>query len=187
MLLERILKGYFKGNQWRGKPTMEVRNQRMAASNCGRHSWLLPFGHFFHCCSPPKCKDGLWLDHWLTNHGLQPCYLFLYGSQAWASQVALAVMTPPAKAGDAGNKASIPDWEDPLEDSLATLSSILGWRIPWTVEPGRLQSIGLQRVGHDWKDLARTHSRMTLHNPKNRFYIFKCLKKHKGGILFCDM
>ena len=40
-------------------------------------------------------------------------------------------------------------WEDPLEEEMATLSSILAWRIPWTEEPGGLQSIGLQRVRHD--------------------------------------
>ena len=40
-------------------------------------------------------------------------------------------------------------WEDPLEKEMATHSSILAWRIPWTEEPAGLQSIGLQRVGHD--------------------------------------
>ena len=40
-------------------------------------------------------------------------------------------------------------WEDPLEKEMATHSSILAWKIPWTEEPGRLQSMGLQRVGHD--------------------------------------
>ena len=39
--------------------------------------------------------------------------------------------------------------EDPLEKEMATHSSILAWKIPWTEEPGRLQSLGLQRVGHD--------------------------------------
>ena len=39
--------------------------------------------------------------------------------------------------------------EDPLEKGMASHSSILAWRIPWTEEPGRLQSVGLQRVGHD--------------------------------------
>ena len=39
-------------------------------------------------------------------------------------------------------------WEDPLEKGMATHSSILAWRIPWTKEPGRLQSMGLQRVGY---------------------------------------
>ena len=52
-------------------------------------------------------------------------------------------------------------WEDPLEESMATHSSILAWRIPWTEEPDRLQSIGLQRVKHDWvtkhSTAPRTH------------------------------
>ena len=41
------------------------------------------------------------------------------------------------------------DQEDPLEKETATHSSILGWRIPWSEEPGGLQSMGSQRVGHD--------------------------------------
>ena len=40
-------------------------------------------------------------------------------------------------------------WEDPLEEGLAAHSSILAWRIPWTEEPGGLQSMGSQRVGYD--------------------------------------
>ena len=40
-------------------------------------------------------------------------------------------------------------WEDPLEKEMETHSSTLAWRIPWTEEPGRLQSTGSQRVGHD--------------------------------------
>ena len=39
-------------------------------------------------------------------------------------------------------------WEDPLEKGMATYSSILAWRIPWTEEPGRLQSMGPQTVRH---------------------------------------
>ena len=39
-------------------------------------------------------------------------------------------------------------WEDPLEKEMATHSSILAWKIPWTEEPGRLQSMGLQRFRH---------------------------------------
>ena len=42
------------------------------------------------------------------------------------------------------------EWQDPLKDGMATHSSILDWRIPWTEEPGSLQSRGSQRVGHDW-------------------------------------
>ena len=40
-------------------------------------------------------------------------------------------------------------WEVPLEEGMATHSSILAWRIPWTEEPGGLQPTGSQRVGHD--------------------------------------
>ena len=40
-------------------------------------------------------------------------------------------------------------WEDPLEEDMATHSSILAWRTPWTEESGGLQSMGSQRVGHD--------------------------------------
>ena len=41
------------------------------------------------------------------------------------------------------------NWEDPVEKGMATHSSILAWRIPWTEEPGGLQSMGSQRVGHN--------------------------------------
>ena len=42
-----------------------------------------------------------------------------------------------------------PDWEDPLEMEMATHSNILAWKVPWTEEPGGLQSMGSQRIGHD--------------------------------------
>ena len=54
---------------------------------------------------------------------------------------------PPSKAGDMG---SILGWEHPLEEGMATHSSILAWRIPRTEGPGGLQSTGSQRVRHDW-------------------------------------
>ena len=47
--------------------------------------------------------------------------------------------------------------EDPLEEEMATHYSVPAKRIPWTEEPGRLQPMGLQRVRHDWNDLAPTH------------------------------
>jgi len=50
--------------------------------------------------------------------------------------------------GNVGDLDFILGWEDPLEEGVATHSSILAWRIPWTEEPGGLQSVGLQRVGH---------------------------------------
>ena len=50
---------------------------------------------------------------------------------------------------NAGDPDSIPGSEDPLEKEMVAHSSTLAWKIPWMEEPDRLQSIGLQRVGHD--------------------------------------
>ena len=61
----------------------------------------------------------------------------------------LVVKNPPANAGDIKDVGSIPESGGSPGGGIATHSSILAWRIPWREEPGRLQSIGLQRVGHD--------------------------------------
>ena len=55
----------------------------------------------------------------------------------------------PADAGVRETQVRSLGWEDPLEEEMATHSSVLAWRILWTGEPGRLQSMGLKRVGHD--------------------------------------
>ena len=52
-------------------------------------------------------------------------------------------------AGDTGDAGSIPGLGDPLEEEMAPHSSILAWEIPWTEEPGGIQSMGSQRVGHN--------------------------------------
>ena len=52
-------------------------------------------------------------------------------------------------ACNAGDEGSILGLEDPLEKGITTHSSIVAWRIPWTEEPGELQSMGSQRAGHD--------------------------------------
>ena len=59
------------------------------------------------------------------------------------------VKNPLANAGDIRNMGSICGIEHPLEKEMATHSGILACRIPWTEEPGRLQSIGSQRAGHE--------------------------------------
>ena len=56
---------------------------------------------------------------------------------------------PACNVGDRRDGGLIPGQEDPLEKSMATHSSILVWRTSWTEETGGLQSMGLQRVGHD--------------------------------------
>ena len=60
--------------------------------------------------------------------------------------VAQTVKNPPAMQKTWVQSLS---WEDPLEEDMTTHSSILAWRIPWTEEPGRLQSTGSQRVGYN--------------------------------------
>ena len=52
-------------------------------------------------------------------------------------------------------------WKDPLEKGMTTHSSILAWRIPWTEEPGRLQSMGLKRGRHNWVTFIYIHTLMT--------------------------
>ena len=66
---------------------------------------------------------------------------------SWASLVAQAVMNLPAMWETWVWSLS---WEDLLEKGKVTHSSFLAWRIPWTEEPGRLQSMVSQRVGHNW-------------------------------------
>ena len=74
----------------------------------------------------------------------------------------------PANAGDIKGRGFNPwvrkipwslGWEDLLEMEMATHAGILPWRIPWTEEPGRVQSIGSQRVRHDWSNLACMNAR----------------------------
>ena len=61
----------------------------------------------------------------------------------------LMVKDPPANAGDIGVIRFLRH-EDPLEEEMATCSGILAWKIPWTEEPGGLQPMEPQRVGHNW-------------------------------------
>ena len=76
------------------------------------------------------------------------------GSQR-VSQVAQWVKNPPTMLE---TQVWFLGWKDPLEEGMATHSSILAWRTPWTEEPGGLPSIGSQRVRHDWSPWARTHA-----------------------------
>ena len=64
-----------------------------------------------------------------------------------ASLVAQTVKCLPA---DRETRVRSLGWEDPLEKEMATHSGTLAWKIPWAEKPDRLQSMGLQRVGHDW-------------------------------------
>ena len=76
-------------------------------------------------------------------------YPFQY---SWASLVAQTVKNPLAMWE---TRVQSLGWEDLLEKGMATHSSILAWRIPWTEKPGGLQSLGSQRVGHDSETLEQ--------------------------------
>ena len=64
-------------------------------------------------------------------------------------QVVLVVKNLPVSAGDARDTGSLPGWGRCLGVGSSNPSGILAWKIPWTDEPGGLQSIGLHRVGQD--------------------------------------
>ena len=87
--------------------------------------------------------DGRQWKKWQTLFCFgAPKSAFFYGFPGGSEDKAFA-----CNAGDPG---LIPGLGRPLEKEMATHSSLLAWRIPWTEEPGGLQSTGLQRVGHDW-------------------------------------
>ena len=85
------------------------------------------------------------LPHWRTL-GAARQHLLMTSGWMMASLVAQTVQHLPAMQETWVRSLG---QEDPLEKEMATHSSILAWRIPWTEEPGRLQSMGLQRVKHD--------------------------------------
>ena len=62
-------------------------------------------------------------------------------------------------------------WEDPLEKEMAIHSSTIDWKIPWTEEPGRLQSMGSQRVGRDWATSLLMPKRISVKMLQNLYFI----------------
>ena len=72
--------------------------------------------------------------------------------------MSLAVKVPPANAENLRMQIPSLGQEDPLEEGMATHCSIPAWRIVWTEKNGGRQSIGLQRVKHDWSNWTHTHT-----------------------------
>ena len=80
-------------------------------------------------------------------------------TEVWENLGSLGVGFPGGSEGkestwNAGDPGSIPAWEESLQKGMATHSSILAQWIPWTEDPGGLQSMESQRIRHDWSDLA---------------------------------
>ena len=110
--------------------------EEMAPFFCSHptHEWHLDeYWGLFDCCSGPMQfilpQDLSWLPRWLSGKRIPGP---MQETQVWSL-----------------------GQEDPLEKEMAIHFSILAWEIPWTEEPGGLQSTGLQWVGHDWSDLAQ--------------------------------
>ena len=98
----------------------------------------------------------LCLMHWLSHFRLFATRGSRTGLYSPTSLVALTVKRLPAMQETWVQSLG---QEDPLEKEMATHSSILAWKVPWTEEPSRLQSMGLQRVRHDWaSSLSLSHS-----------------------------
>ena len=105
------------------------------------HLWFWPSMHYVYTCP------------WELGDNFQMVIITGSSKLMWASLVTQLVRNPPAMQETWVQSLG---WEDALEDGMATHSSILAWRIPWTEEPGGLQSIGSQRVGHDWATKCST-------------------------------
>ena len=98
------------------------------------------------------------------GHSLSEGWVLFIFIKPSLPMVALAVKNPLAIARDPRDTGSVPGSGRSLEEGMATRPSILAWRIPWTEEPGGIQSMGSQRARHDWSDLVHTN-----HVP--RFFI----------------
>ena len=135
---------------------------------------------------PPGCT--LWhVESWFPNQGSNPCPLqwklgVLTTGMMWNSSLFI-FFTASLVAQSVKNLPAVQEtriwslgWEDPLEKEMATHSSILAWKISWTKEPGGLQSMGSQRVGHDWA----TNTYYSFLNVSTR----KCKVTYVAGILF---
>ena len=114
------------------------------------YSEQYPWGLFL---CPRKAAENM--SSGLSLPWFEPQYPYLR-----ASQVALVVKNPPANAGDIKDAGSTPGSGRSPGGGQGSPSSILAWKIPWTEEPGGLPCIGLQRVGHDWRDWACMHACM---------------------------
>ena len=102
---------------------------------------------------------GQYRPNWLPNHIIQSAQVISLGFGVlgtYCVYLAIGVLTLSPGGSDSkasvyneGDPGSIPGSGDPLEEEMAIHSSTIAWKIPWTEEPGRLQSMGSQRVGHD--------------------------------------
>ena len=103
----------------------------------------------------PESLSAKYTQGWNNTRNSNAC-----SAVTWASLVAQTVKNLP-EMQETWVESLV--WKDPLEEGMATPCSILVWRIPWTEEPGGLQSLGLHRVRHNWMTNTSTCLRHYLH------------------------
>ena len=77
------------------------------------------------------------------------CSCFIYSGVGCPHRTSLVAQMVKCQSTMRETRVQSLGWEDPLEKEMAIHSSTIAWKIPWTEEPGRLESMGSQRVGHD--------------------------------------
>ena len=107
---------------------------------------------FNHVIDPLNINQKDWQNYHQMNFLKITCFLFNIHFLPNLCVKMMSLVAQLVKNLPTVQETRVPSlgWEDPLEKEIATHSSILGWKISWTEEPGGLQSMGLQRVGHDW-------------------------------------
>ena len=109
--------------------------------------WELSWSRIRLHCRRPRFNSWVGKIHWRRHRLHTPVFLgFPWGPAGKESACNVEVL------------GSIPGLGRSLEKGMTTYSSILAWKIPWTEEPGGLQSMGLQRVGHDWATNTHTYT-----------------------------
>ena len=133
-------------------PSCLVHHQKLSLlpPSCLENSFLLPF--------PPVIISHLDNPPWLPPH-----WALHAATVTFMASLAQMVKNLPAMED---TRVWFLDWEDPLEKGMATHLSILAWRIPKTEEPGGLQSVGSQGVGHEW--LTHTLGLLLLHTQPSQ-------------------
>ena len=166
---------------------VNIWDERTSGTSILKQNWAMPvyiltwtgdkpLGRGRDCCMRSECHPKVRKKNWqVENPSGGFCNLWMLTSclhftlvPCGTSQVALVLKNTPGNSGDERHMVRSLGWEDPLEEDMATHFSILAWRIPWSEEPG-----GLQSMGQNWSDLAHT------------LFFKSCLTKEMLCFLFC--